>query len=335
MAEWAPAPPPPPAAPAPAAVQPTPRTPRSTPLPRPAPRAAAEPVAPPALAAAPTPGPDAPEPALAPTAEPLPAPAPTEAPADPRAAEPAAPAATAAPADDPLQAGVVLRAAGSTEDRPATALPTRLAPPTRLGFEVTGQSRRMPYTARAELVWQHDGERYTARQQVSALFVGTRSQQSTGRIGPAGLEPERFADRSRSEQAAHFDPATGRVTFSANTPPADVGRQAQDRLSLFLQLGAWIAADPARFGPGTQITVTAVSARAADRWTFTVEGEDTLQLDGAPLPALRLTRLPRKEYDQKAELWLAPALGYLPARIRLTQANGDHADLQLRSHGAP
>ena len=49
----------------------------------------------------------------------------------------------------------------------------------------------------------------------------------------------------------------------------------------------------------------------------------------------RLQRLPRKDYDQKAELWVAPTLGYLPVRIQLTQANGDFADLQLRSTSAP
>ena len=53
--------------------------------------------------------------------------------------------------------------------------------------------------------------------------------------------------------------------------------------------------------------------------------------------AAGLQRLPRADqgYDQKAQLWLAPELGYLPARIRLTQANGDFADLRLMEHGAP
>ena len=36
-----------------------------------------------------------------------------------------------------------------------------------------------------------------------------------------------------------------------------------------------------------------------------------------------------------AELWLAPDMGYLPVRIKLTQANGDFADLLLRASGPP
>jgi hypothetical protein len=35
------------------------------------------------------------------------------------------------------------------------------------------------------------------------------------------------------------------------------------------------------------------------------------------------------------EIWLAPALGYLPVRIRLTQDNGDYVDQQWRSSSAP
>jgi hypothetical protein len=42
-------------------------------------------------------------------------------------------------------------------------------------------------------------------------------------------------------------------------------------------------------------------------------------------------RHPRKEYDTRVELWLARTLDYLPARLRITQANGDVADQQLKS----
>ena len=76
------------------------------------------------------------------------------------------------------------------------------------------------------------------------------------------------------------------------------------------------------------------NARGADRWSFTVEGPETLDLPVGSTPTLKLQRLPRKDYDQKAELWVAPGLNYLPVRIKLTQANGDYADLLLRSSTA-
>lgn len=249
-----------------------------------------------------------------------------------------APAAPAEPANEDTQTGtgVDIRPPGGTgRSAGAPPPPVRMPAPTRLAFDVNGQAKKFAYSARAELLWQHDGNRYEARQEISAFLVGTRTQRSVGTVTEQGLLPERFSDKSRSEQAAHFDYAKGRVTFSANTPDAVAGPGVQDRLSLFIQLGAMLAADPARFVPGTQITLTTASARSADRWTFTVEGPETLDLPAGPTPALKLLRLPRKDYDQKAELWVAPGLGYLPVRIKLTQANGDFADLLLRASGPP
>ena len=260
-------------------------------------------------------------------------------PAEVAAVGPEAPASAAVPPAPPAEAttGVDITppGAGTGQAPPHPPPPARLPPPTRLAFDVSGQAKKFAYNARAELLWQHDGSRYEARQEISAFLVGTRTQRSVGAITAQGLLPEKFSDKSRSEQAAHFDYAQGRVTFSANTPQAPASPGVQDRLSVFIQLGALLAADPGRFVPGTQITLTTVSARSADRWTFTIEGPETLDLPSGATPALKLQRLPRKDYDQKAELWVAPALGYLPVRIKLTQANGDFADLQLRERGTP
>lgn len=263
----------------------------------------------------------------------------TAPPAEVAAAAPEAPASAAAPPAPPAEAttGVDITPPGAgTGQAPSQAPPpARLPPPTRLAFDVSGQAKKFAYNARAELLWQHDGSRYEARQEISAFLVGSRTQRSVGAITAQGLLPEKFSDKSRSEQAAHFDYAQGRITFSANTPQAPASPGVQDRLSVFIQLGALLAADPGRFVPGTQITLTTVSARSADRWTFTIEGPETLDLPSGATPTLKLQRLPRKDYDQKAELWVAPALGYLPVRIKLTQANGDFADLLLRSSSTP
>lgn len=337
----APAPATPAATPAPApAAPPAPRQRPRTAPPAAAPVAEADAAgqpAPPAAAVA-----DTSEPTPPAAAEPTPEPATTDAvtsdtaPPDSSAATTPEPAAQASAVDaSGTTAGLQIRAPGDASARTATGLPVRIPPPTRLQFDVTGQAKRFDYSARAELLWQHDGERYEARQEISLFLLGSRAQRSRGRLGAEGLVPERFSDRNRSEQAAHFDHEQGRVRFSANTPDAPIGPGAQDRLSLFVQLGALLAANPTLLTPGTELSLTTVSARGADRWTLSVEALETLDLPAGPTPAWKLLRQPRREYDQRAELWLAPSLGYLPARIRLTQANGDFADLQLRESGPP
>ena len=335
-----------PAAPAPEAAPPAPPPP-AAPAPRRAPRPPA-PAAPPPATAMPAPAADAgaPElPAADSAAEPAPAPAaPASVPAAASSAAedaPPAPAAVAAqtgasaPSAAPVP-GIAILAPGAAEDGAGTpAMPVRIPAPVRLGFDVHGQVRRLQYNASAELSWQHDGQQYQARQEIRVLFLGGRAQTSVGEITALGLQPRRFGDRSRSEQAAHFDFAQGQVSFSANTPSAAIAPGTQDRLSVFLQLSAMLAAAPQAYPVGTRIRIPTVSARAADVWTFTIEGEETLDLPLGPVRALLLERLPRRDYDLKAQVWLAPALDYLPARIRITQANGDLVELNLRSRETP
>ena len=332
--EAAPPPPPPPTPPRP---RPAPK-PRQKPLPAPQAPAPAPATLPEAAAVdAPTDAPPIDAPAQADDAAEAPAAQPPAdaAPADAAPAE-APQAAASQPQEAQDSAGVDIRPPGAA-GTPASSEPppVRLPPSTRLAFDVTGQAKQFQYSASAELVWRHDGGRYEARQQVKAFLLGSRSQSSVGQITARGLQPERFGDKSRSEQAAHFDFDKREVIFSANTPRAAIGDGAQDRLSVFIQLGAMLAAAPDRYPVGTRITLTTVSARHADRWTFTVEGPETLELPAGSTPALKLQRLPREGRDQKAELWLGTELGYLPVRIRLTQSNGDFADLSLSSHSAP
>jgi len=135
--------------------------------------------------------------------------------------------------------------------------------------------------------------------------------------------------------AAHFERDKGKVTFSANTPDVVLQPGAQDQLSIFIQLASMIAGDPARFPKGATLEMQAVGAREAEVWRFVVGDEERLQLPAGEQVALRLTRVSEKTYDVTVELWMAPALGYLPVRIRLTQNNGDFIEQQLSSSETP
>ena len=49
--------------------------------------------------------------------------------------------------------------------------------------------------------------------------------------------------------------------------------------------------------------------------------------------AIRLDKLPGKSgSDQHGAVWFAPAMQYLPVRIKLTQGQDDFVDLQLRKY---
>ena len=103
----------------------------------------------------------------------------------------------------------------------------------------------------------------------------------------------------------------------------------QDRVSVFLELAGMLAANPTGYLQGSDITFLTIGPREADTWSFGTEAEENLDLMNAPMPSLKLSRKPRKEFDQKVEIWFAPSLGYLPVRSRTTQHGGDLIDQQL------
>jgi hypothetical protein len=227
-----------------------------------------------------------------------------------------------APATSPAAAGT-----GSAD---APALPVydyRFPGSTRLKYDVSGLVKGFRYYVSGELLWLQDGKTYDARLEISHFLLGSRVQTSKGALTPQGLEPLRFGDKVRSEVAAHFQRAKGLVTFSANTPDVPLMPMAQDQLSIFVQLAAMWGANAERFAPGLQLPFQAVGPRTSENWTFLVGTPERLKVDGRELPATRLLRERSGDFDTRVELWLAPALDYLPARIRLTQSNGDEVDM--------
>ena len=261
---------------------------------------------------------------------------------------PAATAALAAPAPATTPAMVpptpavrtVSASAARVDARPRPAPPAAaapasaavaVAPPARWHYEVVAQAKGISLRGSAVLDWRHDGREYEAQLALSAPLLRTRTQRSTGRVTREGLAPLRFSDRARSEEATHFDRENDRVVFSSNKPEVPLEAGAQDRLSVMLQLGAMLAGNPSKYPPGSTITLQTASTREAEPWTFTVEGPQVLELPGGRMPAVYLTRAPRKEYDVKVELWLAPGAAYAPVRLRLTQPNGDWVDQQWSS----
>lgn len=255
----------------------------------------------------------------APAAEPPPAESPAAPPTPPPVAE-------AEPATE-LAAATALAAV-----RPATSPPPAHVPGSvELLYDISGQAKSLRYSADARLRWQVDGSRYEAELEISAFLVGSRVQTSRGRLGAAGLEPERFGDRRRStEKAAHFDNASQRIRFSSNAPDAPLRPGAQDRLSVFLQLAGLLNARPEAYADGAHLSLQVAGTGSAEEWRFHIGPLQDVQLPAGQVSARKLTREPRHEHDSRIEIWLAPALQHLPVRIRVTEADGGQADQRLR-----
>ena len=207
--------------------------------------------------------------------------------------------------------------------------------PVLLNYELSGTSKGVKYTASASISWKYQDSSYQVRHEIKAFLFGNRSQTSAGQMGVTGLLPTRFGDQFRQEQAAHFDRAKGILIYSANTPSQAIEEGAQDRVSLFVQLAGAMAGTPSLRAEGQQFGFQVVSAKQAEVWTFAVLGPEKIKLPLGEIDSLKIHRIPRNEYDQKLEMWLSPSHGYVPARLRITQANGDVIEETLKSLGKP
>jgi hypothetical protein len=186
----------------------------------------------------------------------------------------------------------------------------------------------------AELDWVPMADaRYELHLQGRVAGVTLLEWASQGQIDAAGVAPERFAvrRRGRDRQAANFQRAPGKITFSGPTHELPWVPGVQDRLSWMLQLPAIVAAAPERFGAGTTVLLFVAGARGdGDVWAFVVQGLETL----GDTPALKLVREPRRLYDTRAEVWLDPADHFLPLRLLQTPTGGGAA-LELQREREP
>ena len=314
--------PPPAPPPAPVAAVPTPPPQKPKPKPRPAP---------------PKPAPVAEEPTPEPQVDNAAA---TIDATDPTAAGPLSAASAAESAASAAQA-----AASAAEAAQAAALeappqhppknrstavgPVNIPGSLRIKYDVFGEAKKLTYRARSEVLWQHDGSHYSLKNTVSAFLIGSRTWSSDGDITPDGLAPTRFADTWRKELAAHFERDKGRIVFSANTPEAPLLSGAQDRMSLLMRMSAMFAGAPGNYPPATTVSMQIVGPRDAEMWLFTVNGPETLSLTNGQIDTIKVSRNPRKEFDQTVEIWFAPSQQYLPVRLKITQANGDFVDQRM------
>jgi Protein of unknown function (DUF3108) len=242
-----------------------------------------------------------------------------------------------APAEPPAPAASASAEKPSTDTLPAReasrAIALQFPDSGKFGYNVTVLRGTQPQTGSGTLEWTTDGRQYQLSLESSALFVTLLSRTSVGTLSADGLMPERFSDKrfNRSEKAAHFQHDKGRITFSGNQNEAPLLRGAQDQLSVLMQLAGMFGGDAKQLTELGRIPVQVANTDDAETWMFVLEGEEKLQLPAGDVRTIRLVRNPRKEFDTRLEVWLAPSVGYLPVRIKQTNANGNSEDLQLRS----
>lgn len=249
----------------------------------------------------------------------------------------------------PAEAGQVLAVAGAADT--TSPAPVRLPRPAVLTYRASGAIGGVPFEGvPTTLDWRSDGNYFALRWMLYSPKFGEQTRASIGLIAPAGLLPVLASLRTPQVHEMRWDYQKQQLSFS-DLPPqaaepqaaasqpqpqeqvAALAPGAQDRLSGLMQVAALVAGDPARYAqPGASIDLPAVHTDHAGQWHFVTQGEEPLQaLGGQTLRALHLAHAPQDARDAQLDLWLAPALDELPARVRVTEANGDTVDYTVQS----
>jgi hypothetical protein len=195
-------------------------------------------------------------------------------------------------------------------------------------MSLTFDLQRGAAVGEAHLSWQVDGERYALQFQASMPQGREVEQHSQGGFDAAGLAPLRLADRLRGRdvRAANFQREHGKITFSGPRWELPLPEGTQDRLSWLVQLVAIAGGAPGGLREGSEVALWVVGARGgASHWRFEVRGQQRVTVLGGETEALWLVREPAHPYDLRIEVWLDPARGHWPLRLRQTQVPGGEA----------
>lgn len=181
-------------------------------------------------------------------------------------------------------------------------------------------------TGETSIAWSlADDGRYEARLATVALGITALELQSSGQVRRFGLAPERFTQKRmrRSQEAANFDWSKRRVTFSARSFERELREGIQDRLSFQFQLMALAQRLPERFQTGAAFEFPVAGPDGVDVYAFLVGDEETIATELGEFVARKIER-PRSAggADSRIEVWLAPALQWLPVKLRFTDRRG-------------
>jgi len=184
--------------------------------------------------------------------------------------------------------------------------------------------------------FEREGTRYriesvTRSEGLLKLFLDdTVTLRSEGRVGPRGLEPQRF-DQLRARDPARdihatFDWDAGRMRSEyrgeAHTESLPPG--TQDRLSVlyqFMNMGT----------PADEVRLSMSNGRKVAQYAYRKVGEARLRTPAGEFDTLHYERITESARESRAELWLARDRHLVPVRVLFDDPGGLRLEQSLLS----
>lgn len=251
------------------------------------------------------------------------------------------PNAVETPASSPQDATAVADAAAAPVDTAAqtpeavataASAPTQAAPPfewpqaTRVTFKMEGFFRG-PIHGSSQVEWVRKGKQYQVHIDAYAgpRFAPIASQRwtSEGTITPQGLKPKRFESvnklmiKSSKPKIILFD--DGYVTLPTGQREKALP-DVQDPASHYIQMAYDFMLDASRLRPQESINMPMAYSKKQLMVVYNITGPEVLSTPMGEIETYRLRpQIEQTKQDEEilADIWIAPALQYLPIRMYL------------------
>jgi len=220
-------------------------------------------------------------------------------------------------------AGARASVTGSPDCGSRQPLPARL----RLEYDARAARGALALDGENALEFTADGARYRMRSATHSVLFSAE-QESFGELAGEALVPHEFRERSgrRPPRTMRVDWRNRLVRFSTHDADAPTLPLLQDRLSLLLTLGLQLRAQAA---PGA-VELPVAGARRVSIYRFEYRGAGPVELPAGRFETHRLER-PLSADDDGLELWIAPALCWLPVWMRFVDHRRNVIQTRLRA----
>jgi hypothetical protein len=236
-----------------------------------------------------------------------------------------------ATASAPATPGVDAPAVTATASASAVATTTTTAEPsavlldswpadTRLSYRLGGFYRGELYGS-ARVQWQRASERYQTRIDIDLGLV-SQVMTSQGVVTAQGLAPGAYEEtRVGKRRSATLQETTVTLADGRQLPRPE---GVQDTASQFVELSHRFSSGQLPLEVGGSVTFWMVRPGGLDQWTYDIVDKEMLRtprLGEVEAFHLKPRPVPNARGSILAEMWFAPALQYLPVRIRVTSGD--------------
>jgi hypothetical protein len=209
-------------------------------------------------------------------------------------------------------------------------------PSTRLTYTLTGQwGTGVNLYGTGFVEWRRDGDHYQVQFDVSETPWVDEHMLSDGRITAEGLSPRSYDERlkiaMRDPKLMHIEFGEDEVVLANGNRVPKLPR-SQDGASQFVQFVWMFATQPQLLREGNLVDIPLALPKNLRRWQYRVGKLESLALPFGSVDAVHIAPTgPFRPGELAVEIWVAPALQYLPVQVRVKPPDStDHfADLSL------